>query len=721
VHAAALLRDGRALVTTNQRDLGCPIVDTDYRTIARIPSRAKGVTLSPDEQRIALMYSTEGLEYSELWSIEGGARIWRDTNPATVGRLGEQGDNPVPAFSPGEGSLLVTAQNDSSIRVMDGFDGALVKSLVGHTQNVRHLIFSSNGEQLLSCGLDGVARLWDMRRFEEAQALEPAASWLWHGAISPDGQRVAAGGESGEVYLWNSRSGERQVMEAAHSRTVRWVGFHPDGRWLLTCGDDGIARLWDVEDGSLRSELPGHHAAIYEAGFADGGTRVLTLGRDATTRVWEIPSGRLLGTHVEYSGQEWLTFTPEGYYVASGQAAEWARVRRGLEMYPLSSFAETLDRPDLVEASLAGVDLPPPTLLPAPELTLWGDTSGIVDSRLVQVEGDARSRHGITEVRVTVGGRLATGESVPPSPMDTAAIAASLRRERGGRVAIDLPVRIPDGWSEILIRVRALSTRGVWSKVATLHRRYVEPERRAKGRLFLVALGVQDYDDDRLDLQYARKDVEDIAQVFRSKGPGLFSEVIVEDLLDGEVNKGELGRVQHEVLYQAGPEDTIVVYVAGHGVRLHGKYYFLTSDQTPSKPYGGLTKADLWELVAWEGLESKRKLLLIDTCHAGESYERGVPLQDAFTKEELKQAAGEGLYIVTASTEEETAKEVDGNGLFTRVLLEALGGEADTDGDGEVDTAELIAYATKNVTGQRVTTPLIQGGVPFPLTRVGER
>ena len=110
------------------------------------------------------------------------------------------------------------------------------------------------------------------------------------------------------------------------------------------------------------------------------------------------------------------------------------------------------------------------------------------------------------------------------------------------------------------------------------------------------------------------------------------------------------------------------------------------------------------------------------TCHAGEGYgesrERGISIQDAFTRDDLHEAAGRGLYIVTASTEEETAAEVEGNGLFTRVLLEALKGAADTDGDGDVDTAELIAYATKNVKGQRVTTPRVEGGVPFLLTKV---
>ena len=77
-------------------------------------------------------------------------------------------------------------------------------------------------------------------------------------------------------------------------------------------------------------------------------------------------------------------------------------------------------------------------------------------------------------------------------------------REQGsrGHLILDLRVPFPEGWSEVMIRVRATSARGIKSRVASLHRRY-EPPPEVSGRLFLLALGVQDYDDDRLDLGYA--------------------------------------------------------------------------------------------------------------------------------------------------------------------------------------------------------------------------
>jgi len=714
-YEALFLQDGRVLIAGNG---GCLIVGSEFEPRGTISAIAKGAVLSPDESRLACMFSNGEKQYSALCSTDGlHIRDFGD-----LSETGLQADSPVPVFALGEGALIVTAHRDNSLQVWDGFDGEPVTELLGHTKNVRHMAMAPNGEVLVSCGLDGVARLWDMKRMNEAHVLRTTDAWLWHGAFSPDSKLIAAGGESGRIHIWLARSGQRLHEFPGHAGAVRWVGFHPDGRLLLTCGDDGVARLWNVADGSLRSELLGHQAAIREAVFAEDGSRILTLGLDSTTRVWEVPSGRLLGTHVEYADRGWLTFTPEGYYVAGGQAAEWARIRVHGDTYPLSSYALALDRPDLVEKSLAGEHVAPPTLLSAPEVALWVAPNGVVNVRQVHVEGDAKSNHGIEVVRVTVEGRLKTGESAAAYPIDPKVVD-----QRGGRVVFALTVRIPDGWSEIEIRVQALSGRGVWSKVATMHRRYEAPPEAPSSRLFLLALGVQDYDDDGLDLKYARKDVEDVVAVFEELGKDLFTEVRTEKLLDGQVNRAEINRMRHEFLYDAGPEDTIVIYIAGHGVLLRDEYYFLTPGDTPSNPYGGLTKDDLHKLVKWEGLESRRRLMLIDTCHAGESYggsRAGVSLQDVFTKEELRKNAGEGLYIVTASTEAGMAAEVDGNGLFTRVLLEALRGAADEDGDGEVDTAELIFFVTEQVKArgkQRVTTPLTEGGVPFPLTRVKGR
>jgi uncharacterized caspase-like protein len=211
----------------------------------------------------------------------------------------------------------------------------------------------------------------------------------------------------------------------------------------------------------------------------------------------------------------------------------------------------------------------------------------------------------------------------------------------------------------------------------------------------------------------------------------IFGGVSTRTILDSDVSSGALNEALEDFLYEAGEDDTIVVFVAGHGARSRrtGRYYFLTSDATVDRPTRGISREQLYALVQWKGLRARRRLLLIDTCHAGEDFaqgDRGVAVQDAFSQDEVDTALGEGngLYIVAASTERGAARERQGNGVFTRALLDGLRGKADTVYDpGTIDVRELVRYvedAVREMTNgaQRPTVPRGQGGVAFPLSWV---
>lgn len=152
---------------------------------------------------------------------------------------------------------------------------------------------------------------------------------------------------------------------------------------------------------------------------------------------------------------------------------------------------------------------------------------------------------------------------------------------------------------------------------------------------------------------------------------------------------------------------------------------FLTPSTSPDDPYDGIEPQVLESLVTWDRLHADRRILLLDTCHSGEAFgegKRGVALV-SFDQREVDEAAGSGLVIIAASSEAGFAQEREGNGLFTRALLEGLDGAADSDRDGFVGIDELKVYATTAVherSGgrQRPTAPRIEGGENFPLTRV---
>ena len=72
------------------------------------------------------------------------------------------------------------------------------------------------------------------------------------------------------------------------------------------------------------------------------------------------------------------------------------------------------------------------------------------------------------------------------------------------------------------------------------------------------------------------------------------------------------------------------------------------------------------------------------------------------------------------------AQERDGNGLFTRAILDAFGGGADRNGDDVVQVEELLGFVDEKVRErsggkQQPTIPRIEGGRNFPLFRVEKK
>jgi uncharacterized caspase-like protein len=237
------------------------------------------------------------------------------------------------------------------------------------------------------------------------------------------------------------------------------------------------------------------------------------------------------------------------------------------------------------------------------------------------------------------------------------------------------------------------------------------PEKRA-GRLFAVVIGISHYaksDGQINDLRYADRDAQAVLDFLKSPAGG---GVVDEDallLLNDDATTENIRHALFTFLTKPQEQDTVVIYIAGHGAPdpLDPRNLYLITADTKPDDMGG-TAFPMWQIqdVFERVLKAKRVITLADTCHSygfsGLRAGAGQKKANNLINQYLERYASKGQRaVITASDISESsfedAKWGDGHGVFTYFLLRGMKGEADRNHDGVVTAGELFAYLQQSV------------------------
>ncbi|MEN8219725.1 MAG: caspase family protein [Pseudomonadota bacterium] len=740
LYAVAFSPDGRRVVTGGDdrtlrlwgvRDGGLIAVLKGHT------GKVRAVAISPKDGVIA------------SGSLDNTIRLWNGRTGRFIKVLASQGSGVGSlSFSP-DGRYLVSGvgfgENNTDCHVWSVSDGREVVVYKGHDNVVLATAVSPDGRWVATGGgSNQEVHIWSLRDGRLRSRLKGVGASIWAVGFSADALAWGKSTQSGwqvnnygpleyrltlptpersvgapkEVLQsqgrdfrraqeqwggWRlvTRSGKGAVLDVRYQNRVhasiergatsgyvhRAFTFTPDGQRVISGGGNGYLTAYR-RDGRKLGDYVGHTGDVWAVAVSADGRLLASASDDQTVRLWNVESRENLLTLFHGNDGEWVAWTPSGHYAASpnGDNMVGWQINRGVDKaadyVKAAQLRERLYRPDIVADA---VRLRRVKQVVAPAVKQLSSAK-LPEFEVVSPQNNSETVQGQLPLKLSIAGNPDAAKSVEVYVNSRLVITRGKRAlpklSDRYQVTLSIPLEKGENHLHIVVRNSVGETAKDWQV-------FFAGESEEKGDLYLVAVGVSDYEDDSLDLRYAADDARALhGMLVAQKGKAYrkVEAVLLAD--DAKAPTDSQIKKALSLFAKAGESDTAVLFLAGHGVNEDGDYYFL--------PRNVEQQGSRWrQAVEWRKFQKQlentqgRRILLVDTCHSG----------GAFNSRLVKDAADAKIVVISATDGDSVAQELREleHGVFTYALLEGLGGEADSNGDKRLKIKELDSYLSNEV------------------------
>ncbi len=644
------------------------------------------------------------------------------------------------AVSPDGHWVASSASDDYSIHIWDlytgerrlGSDGQPLR-LGGQGQLVWSAGFSADGRRIAWGGIDACPEMTDCPNKQiilrqvltlplgdaplgAPEALTgPSANNFRHASPTFDGWSLAdrERGNLGSATLDILKGGQvvASIARNASNGAAHYAyGFSPDGKTIVSSGAYGVIAAYDRR-GKTLGEFAGHESNVFAIAPSPDGRYLVSGSTDETVRLWNLKTRELLVSLFQGKDGEWVMWTPQGFFASSPGGAEligW-QINHGpeheAEYVTAAQLRKSLNRPDIVVKAIQlasaekAVKRSPGTNFKLGDLL----AKPVPRFRIVSPAANASLAGGSAQLELAL--------EATPGPVNLIRlyvngmqVEARQPEEGPGFKPGPLTFSVPLAKGHNLIRAVAVNETGETSAEVAVDNQS-EGVLDKRGTLRILAIGVDKYPGlgmacreldgvtpKSCDLGAAVSDATAFAKAMAAQlGPqhqNTVSTVLVNGGESGEPKAGVIEDALDE-LRVAEPNDTILLFVSGHGFHEDQDYYFVPTDAVFAG--GRLRKS---KAVPWDRFQSVlegtkgRRFLFLDTCRSGNRYSQRL----------TNDAHEQNIVVYAAARWDQDALERSdlGGGLFTHALVEGVKGAA-KDKAGEIRAEGLRDYVLARV------------------------
>lgn len=601
-----------------------------------------------------------------------------------------------------------------------------------NVSNNYYITFSSNDAQLIY--------LWNQRDNKLIKSLKGPKRWINStGKISTaecslDGKTLFLPSDDGTIVIWDIETGNLTGDFKIQSGLIRDISLSSDNKRLFTASNDS-ACIWDLETRKLLQEFDCKDFAYIDKEF-----KILYTANQNTITTRDIQTGKFLYEFFAVDNSDYLIIDKDNHYDGSESARNLLYFTCGTEIIDLAQMKDALYVPGLVEKIMNGQDINYPKLSDLDICNALPLVEHIENTESNYFYKITPRKLGLEYVEVYVNDKKVMNVSKDELQEENGLFYLKLKEADVKKHFIN------DAENKVnvvaIARQSGNELRSRGAKVVVVDEK---KENLVVPKLFAVMIGINDYKDPDLKLNYPVKDANELGKAVELSALKLLGEGnVIMYQINTNVKTGNgfttpekegIKRALADIGQKAQPEDLIMLFFAGHGVMQGGDeklFTFLTAEASQSNQIGITTK-ELQNWLSYEGpnkILANKTILIFDACNSGQATQELMAMarSDDDTRrirqvEDLKDKSG--MFILAASAPNQVAYELPQyeQGLLTYSLLSVLKNNPDILDDGKyLNVQKWFLESEKYLQQLMASLGLKQDAQPFGTAniRIGE-
>ncbi|WP_449418042.1 toll/interleukin-1 receptor domain-containing protein [Phormidium nigroviride] len=278
------------------------------QTLSGHRDRVWEVNFSPDSQTIATA------------AADNNIKLWKNENPIQIRQeeikesyLIGDASSTVPhylaymtlqahtnwvrsvSFSP-DGQTIASSSYDKTIKLWN-ISGVLIRTFQGSNGGIKSIRFSPDGSTIASSSTDGIIKLRSIQG-TLVEVLQGHRSGIKGVRFSPNGKLIASVGVDDTIKFWSSTGSLLRNLNYGAGLTN--VNFSPDGKTIATPSYDNTVQLWNLNE-ALKNPLAvpfrhfvGHTSTVNNISISPDGKLMASASADGTVKLWSLKDGTML-------------------------------------------------------------------------------------------------------------------------------------------------------------------------------------------------------------------------------------------------------------------------------------------------------------------------------------------------------------------------------------------------------------------------------------------